>query len=114
MEKIFKSSDERNIGYGSAYVISSSKPDYLVGRVLTIIEALGLQEKQEKSLKDILRQEIYNTLGLETYISGSLHTIIKELYDWCEKNPLGKEEIPTNNHKRLDFMEGEIVLTYKE
>lgn len=118
MEKSFKSSDERNIGYGSAYVISSSRPDRLVGRVLTIIEALGLPDKQENSLKDILRQEIYNELGLETWISGELHTIIKELYEWCEINPSGKgEEVgstPSGRHEKFGFMEGEIELHYKE
>lgn len=115
MEKIFKSSDERNIGYGSAYVISSSRPDHLVGRVLTIIEALGLPEKQEQSLKDILRQEIYNTLGLETWISGRLNTIIRELYDWCEKNPSGKgTDMPYSKYERFGLMDGEFELHYKE
>ena len=115
MEKSFKSSDERSIGCGSAYVISSNRPDRLVGRVLTIIEALGLPEKQENSLKDILRQEIYNELGLETWISGSLHTIIKELYEWCEKSPSGKgTDNPPSKHEKFGFMEGQIELNYKE
>lgn len=115
MEKTIKSSDERSIGYGSAYVISSSKPDRLVGRVLTIIEALGLSEKQENSLKDLLRQEIYNVLELETWIPGSLNTIIRELYEWREKNPSGcGVDGSENRHERFGFLEGDFVLNYKE
>lgn len=117
MENTIKSSDNRNIGYGSAYIISSSRPDYLVGRVLTLIEAMGLPEKQETSIKDLIKQEIYNTLGLETWIPGSLNTIIKEMNEWYEKQNVARSigATPTSSrHDRLDFMGGDFSLTYKE
>ena len=80
MQITVSSKDERNQGYGPGYVISADRPDYLVGRILTLIEAMGLPEKQEKSLKDILKGEVYTTLlDVEiTWISGGLHTILKE------------------------------------
>ena len=61
MERSFKSSDERSIGYGPAYVIKDTEPDYLVGRLLTIVEAVGLPEQQEKSLKRLKDRKMGRT-----------------------------------------------------
>lgn len=112
MEKIIKSSDDMGVGYGSAYVIYSGIPDRLVGKILTIIEALGLQEKQENSLKDILRQEIYRTLDLDTWIPPQLHNVVKEFVIWHEKeNPHGGP-VPVSD--RLGSVRGDFELHYKE
>lgn len=35
------------------------KFDYFLGRVLTIIETLGLPQSQEKAVKDLVRQEVW-------------------------------------------------------
>jgi len=34
--------------------------DYFLGRVLTLVETLGLGETQEKAFKDIIKQEIWS------------------------------------------------------
>lgn len=34
--------------------------DYFLGRILTLIETLGLNETQEKAFKDIIRQEVWH------------------------------------------------------
>ena len=59
MEKIFKSSDERMYSKGNGYVIGGDNPDYLVGRLLTIIESIGLQDGQEKAVKSSVIQSTY-------------------------------------------------------
>ncbi len=57
-----------------AYMLPTYVLDNLVGRVLTIIEAMGLKDSQEKSAKDIIRQEIYYAFGPEMaqVLEGSL------------------------------------------
>lgn len=36
------------------------KFEYHIGRTMTLIEALGLSETQEKAFKDIIKQEIWS------------------------------------------------------
>ena len=115
MQITIKSTEERNVGFGDGYLINSEKPDYLVGRVLTLIEALGLPDKQEKSIKDVLRSEIYGVLEPSCFVPHQLHTIVKELRekyeDECQKESEGcSSGIPNNP----TFMSGEYTLTYKE
>lgn len=47
--------------------------DYFLGRVLTLIETLGLNETQEKAFKDIIKQEVWSLWehpwGIEEKIS---------------------------------------------
>ena len=88
MEKQFKSSDEREVGYGPGYVIDSNSPDFLVGRLLTIVETLGLSEKQEKATKDLIRSEVYGQLNVATWINGNLRNVIKDFTEWYEDQNL--------------------------
>lgn len=37
-----------------------SRFNYFLGRVMTLIETLGLTETQEKAFKDIIKQEIWS------------------------------------------------------
>lgn len=45
--------------FGQGYLLEERAPRILVGRLLTIIEAIGLPEGQEKSLKSLVEQEIW-------------------------------------------------------
>lgn len=45
--------------FGQGYVLEERAPNILVGRLLTLIEAIGLPESQEKSLKSLIQQEIW-------------------------------------------------------
>lgn len=73
------------LGLESGYVVSGHTVDHLVGRLLTLIETLGLRDSQEKAIKDLARQEIwkpFNDQFASTFIDGSLHTVInKAVYD---------------------------------
>ena len=111
MEQTFKSTDERNVGYGPAYVVKGDAPDYLVGRLLTIIETVGLPEKQEKSIKDLIRSEVYGQLELSTWIDGGLHNIIKDFNEWYSSN-----DFPTNGgipNNLSNYKVGDYTLTFK-
>lgn len=74
------------VSYGFSYVIPENAPQYLVGRILTIVEALGLKETQEKSLKDLIREEIYKiqrndegTLWLTPELNNEIHRVYQEI-----------------------------------
>lgn len=73
-------------GYG--LVLQENVPDWLVGRVLTIIDALGLKDAQEKSCKDLLKNEIYQlnsenqgTLWIPPSLNDELYRIIHDILD---------------------------------
>jgi hypothetical protein len=46
--------------YGCGILLNDSVPDYLVGKLLTLIESFGLKESQEKAAKDLIKQTVYN------------------------------------------------------
>lgn len=87
MKKTFNSVDERTTGYGPGYLIDSNSPDFLVGRLLTLIETLGLSEKQERATKDMLRSEVYGILNQPNtvWVNGNLRNIIKDFTVWHEE-----------------------------
>ena len=47
-------------GYTSAYLVHDYHVGNLVGKILTLIESLGLKDTQEKATKDIAREFIYS------------------------------------------------------
>lgn len=70
-----------NYSWGYGYAMSSETPGHLQGRILTLIEAIGLPEKQENSLKSLITQTIWNTITDEAvYISDKRYTEIRNLY----------------------------------
>ncbi len=44
----------------TVHLFTVQKVEYLLGRIMTITETLGLNEKQEKAFKDIIKQEIWS------------------------------------------------------
>ena len=82
MSKKFSDSDvlPPNMSWGYAYVLNEEAPNYLIGKIMPIIEIMGLPEKQETAIKDqikqIVRQEFYEGV----YIKPERHNKIRE--DW--------------------------------
>ena len=68
---------EPTIGYGPARVIYEQQVGYVEGRLLTIIEAIGLKETQEKSIKDLVRSEVWKVIEDSIWISGEDHTKLR-------------------------------------
>ena len=100
----------QNVGYGYGYVVSEDLPKYIRGRLFTLIEALGLKETQEKSLKDLVDNEIWSQFGQSwrsQWITANLHTAVRNVIDEIKKEESGKgmgsdNTLPaghTNNYK---------------
>ena len=60
----------------SGNMVSYHQTNRLIGKVLTLIETLGLSEKQEQSIKDILKQTIRQ--GISEHDN---FIITKEIFD---------------------------------
>lgn len=70
-----------NFLYGHGYVVSESITDQIVGRVLTLVEALGLPERQEESLKSLMRQAVHSPFYDDAiFISQERHGELRKLY----------------------------------
>ena len=82
-ENKFRDSGFINEGWGSALLVFEGTSERLVGRLLTIIETLGLGDKQEKATKSLVRQEVYNSLDDAWIIGEEDHTLLrKHIYDF--------------------------------
>ena len=72
--------------------------DYLVGRLLTLVESFGMRESQESAVKSLVKQEVYE--ALVSYDSGSVHIspelngIIRAFIQW-ERKEANKEGLPS-------------------
>lgn len=80
MSKQITATSSEQVGYGFAYVLNEYKKDYITGRLLTLVESLGLRDTQEKAFKDIIRDEINNWFSGEAiFISGEINTALQNL-----------------------------------
>lgn len=69
------------LGWGYGYVIFDSFPDSIIGKILTLVEILGLPEKQEESTKSLIRQIIWNEIAENSiFISSERHSEIRKEY----------------------------------
>ena len=75
------------ISWGPAFVITDGTPDSIVGRVFEIIEACGLPQKQEDSVKQLIRKTVWETIHTSSVaITRERHTEIRGLfYEELEK-----------------------------
>lgn len=68
------------LSWGHAYVVADNIQDRVFGRVFTIIEALGLSDKQEESLKGLVRGAVWNVFEDSIFISPETHSKLREEY----------------------------------
>lgn len=61
MEIKIKSRDD-NVSSGLGYLLYQHNINNMLGKVLTLVETLGLKESQEKSMKELVKQEIWNSV----------------------------------------------------
>lgn len=66
------------VGYGSGYIIQEYSVQHLEGRLLTLLESLGLPDKQETAAKGLFRQEAWSLLNNAHYISNEQHSRVME------------------------------------
>jgi uncharacterized protein (DUF1499 family) len=73
--------DTPRCSYGLGYVIDIDVPKVIIGKILTIIDVMGLTEKQNKSLKDLINQSVYGTINdYGIVINSDKHTSLREEY----------------------------------
>ena len=76
--EIMTESKDSEMGWGYGHLVREDFFDYLLGRILTLIEVLGLPEKQETQLKSLIRQEIWKDTGI--YLGMDLNSAIHKAY----------------------------------
>jgi hypothetical protein len=65
--------------WGEGYIIEQGETSRLEGRLLTLLESLGLPEKQEEAIKSLVRQELWNTVSASGFwITADEHTALRE------------------------------------
>lgn len=71
--------NEPMIGYGQAYVISPSAISALEGRLLTLVETMGLRESQENAVKSLVKTNLWNTFSEHgLWIDSETHTDLRK------------------------------------
>lgn len=71
-----KNTPVQTISYGFAHLVLENHFKYLNGKILTLIEAIGLPTKQEEALKALISQAIYGETGI--YIDPTLNDAIHD------------------------------------
>lgn len=66
-----------DVGWGEGYVVSQHAPNVINGRLYQLIEALGLPEKQEESLKGLIQKEVWDVFQDAISISSERHSEIR-------------------------------------
>lgn len=53
-------------------IIKTWQVDNLIGKLMLIVETMGLNDRQEKSAKSLMKQEIWKEFNEGIYISGAM------------------------------------------
>ena len=70
---------EDEVGYGNAYVFGEWVPSHIEGKILTLIETIGLPEKQEDAIKSLARNIVWDDLMRNTqYITADQHNALRK------------------------------------
>jgi len=96
MNNITVSSVEKNVsGFASAHILDEGEAEYLVGRICTIVETLGLKDTQEKAAKDLFKQEIYSVFSwtrgarfIHSTLASVIRTMLNRQSEMVQKNDL--------------------------
>lgn len=69
--------------WGNALLVFEGTAQRLVGRLLTLAESWGMNPAQEKAIKAILKQEVYDSLNDAWIIGDEEHAMLrKKAYDF--------------------------------
>jgi hypothetical protein len=103
------SENESKLSYGFGYVIQENEPAYLIGRLLTIIDSLGLKETQEKAVKDLIKNEVWGIINetaqyIPPVVNDVIHSFFKE-YNFRKGNINMPFDIPQNLKVAIEKIE---------
>ena len=75
-----KKPDSSGVGWGHGYLINEHATGNVEGRIFTLMEALGLPNRQEEALKVLVRQAIWSMSEDAIYVSPESHTRLRGEY----------------------------------
>lgn len=81
-----KKTVEPTIGYGRGMVSSASIYDYIIGATMEIIEAIGLPDKQESAVKNMIKERLYGQMQHNVWIDEDVHRLLREAEERKIKN----------------------------
>ena len=93
---MLKNKESVEVSWGYGYVVGENAPNVIIGNVLTLVEILGLSEKQEQPFKDLIRQRIWDCFNEGVHISPERHTEIRELHEQMYKEARENNLPPTS------------------
>ena len=83
------------VGYGAGLVVDHNIQDRLVGKLLPIIETMGLKDSQEISAKDLIRERVWDIFKDAIFITPERNTEIITLYQAMKRKAF-VENTPTS------------------
>lgn len=81
--------------WGFGFAVTHETPDRINGHLYEIIEALGLPEKQEASLKNIIQNKVWELFREAVYLSPETHSKLR-IARFKEEEDSVRENRPTN------------------
>ena len=69
---------EPEVPWGAGYVVPENHPYQVTGKILTLLEVLGLPAKQEQSFKDLVHQHIWEIMDEGFAISCETNHSLRE------------------------------------
>lgn len=96
MKKVSFSSVGKN-RYEDGWLLPEGALDRLVGRLCTLIDAAGLKDSQERSIKDLIKQNVRSQFSKDygsVYISEKLNLVLVSLDAelWNQRSVLPAKE----------------------
>lgn len=67
------------VGYGNGYVFGEWVPSHIEGKLLTLVETIGLPERQEDAIKSLVRNIVWDDLMRHVqYITAEQHNALRK------------------------------------
>lgn len=74
-------------GWDNALLVYEDAPSKIVGKLLTLAETWGMDEKQEKAVKEMIRQEVYRGFDTAWIIGDHDHfELRKKQYEFGQRS----------------------------
>lgn len=118
MYKVTIKSADSQVGIGNGYVMPEHQISNLIGKLLTLVETLGLQDKQENSFKDIMKQAVWSNVRDMKPIDSNLLTLVNNFVYEIDREKLNRHTDENNvgalTVSPMGMVEGDYELTFTE
>ena len=86
-KKSTQSVEVGSVGWGWGIVIDQNVQNRLSGNLYEIIEAVGLPERQEQALKNVISNKVWEVFSDNIIIGDELHTAIRKKHNELKSRP---------------------------